>query len=265
MTKQDLQPIVGGSWARVHLNPLNYNSNECISSSTRSSSNPSTGKRLWHEIWSIPMATKIRNFIWRACSKILPTKATLHQRHILPEPECDLCHGHGEFATHALWNCKSARAIWQHCSLPLGCLSHIQDHGSFMDVVDIVIHNLSREEVSLFCTISWKIWYRRNEIHLHGIWKDQSLVYRQATNFFKEFTRCQKARRCGSQAPKMPISRTHQTPPMDGFYKVTMALCCLSSPCKAGSGILVRDHGGNVIAICAAFRYHILTTKIRRS
>jgi hypothetical protein len=42
--------------------------NERISSSTRSSSNPSTGKRLWHEIWSIPVAMKIRNFIWRACS-----------------------------------------------------------------------------------------------------------------------------------------------------------------------------------------------------
>lgn len=46
----------------------------------------------------------------------------------------------------------------------------------------------------------------------------------------------------------MPISRTHWTPPMDGFYKVNVALCCLSSPCKAGSGILVQDHGGNVIA-----------------
>jgi hypothetical protein len=27
MTKWDLQPIVGGSWARVHPNPLNYNKN----------------------------------------------------------------------------------------------------------------------------------------------------------------------------------------------------------------------------------------------
>ena len=91
---------------------------------------------------------------------------------------------HGESATHALWNCESAKAIWQHCSLPLGCLRHIQDHGSFMDVVDIVSHNLSREEVGLFCTVSWKIWYRRNEIRLHGIWKDPSLVYHQAADFF---------------------------------------------------------------------------------
>jgi hypothetical protein len=53
-----------------------------------------------------------------------------------------------------------------------------------MDVADIVSHNLSREEVGLFCTISWKIWYHRNEIHLHGISKDSSLVYCQAADFF---------------------------------------------------------------------------------
>ena len=37
-------------------------------------------KRLWNRIWQLQVSYKVRTFIWRACSDILPTRTNLCQR-----------------------------------------------------------------------------------------------------------------------------------------------------------------------------------------
>jgi hypothetical protein len=219
---------------------------ELSSSSVGESSNPNRGNQLWRELWSLPVAAKIRIFIWLACLGILPTKASLHRYHITTEPKCDCCYGHGESVTHALWFCESAKSVWQHCSLSLDFICWVQDQSSFMDVFDTVIHHLSRDDAGLFCTIAWKIWFSRNEIRIHGIWRDPSLVFRQAASFFDEFSRCAKERVRGSRPPHQRIS--HWTPPMADVFKINIALCSTSTLPQVGIRILVRDHVGNVMA-----------------
>ena len=37
----------------------------------------SQDKRLWNKVWALNTPLKVRNFIWRACSDVLPTRANL--------------------------------------------------------------------------------------------------------------------------------------------------------------------------------------------
>ena len=45
----------------------------------------------WRKIWKLNVPPKVRNFIWRACSNILPTKESLHRRRVNVDARCELC------------------------------------------------------------------------------------------------------------------------------------------------------------------------------
>jgi hypothetical protein len=46
---------------------------------------------LWRKIWSIPGPAVLKNFIWKMCQKILPTKANLFHKRIVSDPLCPWC------------------------------------------------------------------------------------------------------------------------------------------------------------------------------
>ena len=67
---------------------------------------------LWKLVWQLRCPNKIKNFIWRACKDILPTKTKLRDRKIPLDVACDIC-GEAETAGHVLWGCELAAAVWQ--------------------------------------------------------------------------------------------------------------------------------------------------------
>ena len=46
---------------------------------------------IWNKIWSLKVPPKVKNFMWRACSNILPTRDNLHRRKLHVEPRCGFC------------------------------------------------------------------------------------------------------------------------------------------------------------------------------
>ena len=89
-------------------------------------------KSLWKQIWGLSCPNKVRMFMWRACSNILPTKHLLRARSIGRDDVCDLCGG-CESSGHILWGCKMAREVWSNTRLKLPMLEVIP-----RDFVDIV-------------------------------------------------------------------------------------------------------------------------------
>ena len=75
---------------------------------------------------------KVRMFMWRAYSNILPTKYQLQARGIGRVDVCDLCGGY-ETSGHILWGCKVAGEVWSNTRLKLPLLEVIP-----RDFVDIV-------------------------------------------------------------------------------------------------------------------------------
>ena len=46
---------------------------------------------IWNKIWSFKVPPKVKNFLWRACSTILPTRDNLHRRKLHVELGCGFC------------------------------------------------------------------------------------------------------------------------------------------------------------------------------
>uniref|UniRef100_A0A2N9F8H0 Reverse transcriptase domain-containing protein n=1 Tax=Fagus sylvatica TaxID=28930 RepID=A0A2N9F8H0_FAGSY len=91
---------------------------------TGSSSNPVRLNAFWNGIWKANDPHKIRVFMWRACSSILPTKTNLFKRGIVSSSTCPTCQDGAESVLHILWDCAYAKECWQNsplshlCTLP---------------------------------------------------------------------------------------------------------------------------------------------------
>ncbi|XP_075648666.1 uncharacterized protein LOC142619455 [Castanea sativa] len=114
---------------------------------------------MWNRIWQLHTPPKVRNFVWRACSDILPTRTNLYRRKVPVDPACGICQQHDETVAHALWSCPMARNVW---ALVTGKLqkrsSEVKD---FYVLVRGLMAELSPKEMEVCATVSWSIWNAR--------------------------------------------------------------------------------------------------------
>ena len=73
---------------------------------------PICDKKVWKVICKMQVLPKIRNFFWRACRNVLPTKQALMRRKIVVDPICERCKLDVEDAEHALWSCPELDVVW---------------------------------------------------------------------------------------------------------------------------------------------------------
>jgi hypothetical protein len=67
---------------------------------------------IWKIIWKLQMPNADKNFMWRACHNILPTRDNLLKRRIIKDPRCPICGIEVKTTTHILWACPSAADVW---------------------------------------------------------------------------------------------------------------------------------------------------------
>ncbi|KAM0970966.1 hypothetical protein ACFX15_018367 [Malus domestica] len=67
-------------------------------SNASSSSNASAYAKLWKHLWKANIPPKVKNFTWRVCHNILPTKVNLTKKGVRVESECGICQGEEEEA-----------------------------------------------------------------------------------------------------------------------------------------------------------------------
>ena len=123
-------------------------------------SNARIDGKVWKTIWALKLPPKVRNFIWRACSNILPTKENLHSRRVKVEPRYDICCQQPESTSHLLWECPLARNVW---AISKGrvqkCSNQVQD---FFQLFRMLKGKLTKTELERWATTSWAIWNARN-------------------------------------------------------------------------------------------------------
>ena len=68
-------------------------------------------KRFWSRIWKLNVPPKVWNFVWRACTNILLTRANLYQRKVPLDPLCSIYGQTDETVRHALLECPLAKNV----------------------------------------------------------------------------------------------------------------------------------------------------------
>jgi hypothetical protein len=66
------------------------------------SSSADGNEQLWQFIWSLPTTPVLRNFCWKLCHDLLPTKLNLFSRKVVADPICPICNGELETIYHCL-------------------------------------------------------------------------------------------------------------------------------------------------------------------
>ena len=69
-------------------------------------------KKFRNKMWKLPIPPKVRNFMWRAYSDILPTSTNLCRRRVPVASTYTICQQHEETMAHVLWECPLPRNVW---------------------------------------------------------------------------------------------------------------------------------------------------------
>ena len=120
-------------------------------------------RKWWKMIWAMNVPPKVKSFMWRACSNILPTRENLRRRKVQVDPRCELCCQHAETCAHLLWECPFARNVWAMVRGRVQkCSNEVQD---FFHLFRMLGTKLPKEEMEIWATLSWAIWNARNKVY----------------------------------------------------------------------------------------------------
>ncbi|KAH9705863.1 putative reverse transcriptase/RNA-dependent DNA polymerase [Citrus sinensis] len=112
----------------------------------------------WRRLWKLDVPSKVKNFLWRAATNVLPTYDNLLRRRVQVLPLCVVCNTCNESIIHILVDCGFAKACW--IASPIGYIGHIS---SFMEWLGIIFNCCSKEECELAAMVCWRIWVQRND------------------------------------------------------------------------------------------------------
>ena len=155
-------------------------------------------RRLWNRIWKLNIPPKVRNFVWRACSDILPNSTNLCRKRIPLNPACAICQQHDETVAHALWGCPLARNVW---ALVKGKMqkwsSKVED---FYILVRELMGVLTTKELEVWAIVSWSIWNARNRYLFDKKQSQPADILQGALSLLQEYQRlCQQRSTKGGQ------------------------------------------------------------------
>ncbi|KAL5738018.1 hypothetical protein ACOSP7_030779 [Xanthoceras sorbifolium] len=202
----------------------------------------------WLALWNLNIPPKIKIFIWRVCLNAIPSLCNLCSRKIVVDPCCSRCGDAPESSAHALFWCSSVRPIWE--STVFWDILNLQCHISCFDMLLWVFARAKRAELEEFCMILWGVWSERNAIcHSKSPRVSVDLVS-WSLSLLSEFQGTQKVFGSPLQPPRQPCSSPWSPPPA-GSLKLNSDAAVKPGCSMMGSGAVVRDSQGKVVAASA--------------
>jgi hypothetical protein len=140
---------------------------------------------IWRSIWKLSILSVEKNFLWRACKNILPTRDNLCRRKILSDPLCPLCKQEVETTFHILWQCISARDVWGSGSVIFqkSCYSK----PDFLHVTEDMITKCTTLEFQQFVGVARRLWLRRNTFIHDGSFLHPTTLLQQVKKGIEDF------------------------------------------------------------------------------
>ena len=144
-------------------------------------------KPMWNRLWQLPIPPKVRNFVWRASSDILPTRANLARRRVPIDPKCAVCGSSDETVLHILWQCPLARNVW---ALVKGKLEKSDSSArTFFNLAQSLKGRLSRKDFELWAMVTWSKWNARNRFYFEASQTPPHAILKSAETLLDEYQR----------------------------------------------------------------------------
>lgn len=170
---------------------------------------------------------EIKAFAWRDCGNILPTKANLYSRKVIPDNICEECGVDVESLGHVFWHCARAKEVWSAANVEFGA-----DLGEVSEFLDLVwyarnVKQWSFQALACLFTIACGIWSNRNEIRTGGARKSASVIGRWTMDYLEEFRLANH--KIQVQKPQVEVGWT--------FPHLHVSKLMLMVPCLKGRGL----------------------------
>ncbi|XP_058741777.1 uncharacterized protein LOC131614170 [Vicia villosa] len=140
---------------------------------------------MWKQIWSAPIHTRVRNFLWRLAKNILPTRGNLVKKGVKTTTECPLCHESEENMDHLFFQCHFSRQVW--FVSPLGLRIDVNSCVDYW--MEKVLCDGDVLGSQFFCVILWKIWHHRNLVVFNNSRFSPQLVAEEAKDWVLDFNK----------------------------------------------------------------------------
>jgi hypothetical protein len=199
---------------------------------------------VWKELWKLEVPPAVKNFWWRVCQNVLPTKDNLFSKKITPDPLCPICLKEPKTLYHILWQCPSSMAVWQEGSRRLQKLAieEVDDVG----LLQFLWTKLQGSELQEALFISRLLWMRRNNLVFRGEFSSPFQVASRARQQVKEFHQSLECTTGKQRA--LPRSKLIWEKPQHGYTKINWDAACNQSLKRMEIGIVARDEFGKVVA-----------------
>lgn len=197
-------------------------------------------------LWHIEAAPKVKLFLWRLCTRTLPTKALLTHRHLLEETHCPWC-GDEEMAMHAILACPRVWELWDESEC-----THLIQNVTNINAMNFVSSwkPIEKKLQQKMAILAWCIWSERNEKVLNNTTTPNTVILVRLQRLISEHDKYAK-RIYGSRivGPRSSSAKSWQAPGA-GFVKLN---CDASLVVDGwiGLGVVARDDEGRVLFVAS--------------
>lgn len=198
-----------------------------------------SSERKWSMIWSMKLPPKIRMFVWRACSNILPTKLALYRRHAVANPFCDRCGLEVESTTHVLFVCREFQEVWTGQPFNLGSFDPQE---TMWAVLEVLKKRLLQELFLDAIILCWKIWEIRNK-EIHGSMED---LPTDIMTWVRDFRTSYEAAQIGDTMARETRLEEEWHPPEPGITKINVDVALPLGQDFFRVGLVARNSEGQV-------------------
>lgn len=188
------------------------------------------------QFWKLPIPPKVKNFLWQACSNILPTADNLHMKHVPCPIHCNLCSSHPESIAHLFISCSFTKDCWRKLNI-----LNVNNANQFHNWIS---NNMKAPDSNLLCLLlvtCWKIWEARN----HKVWSNSPPNYVAVVDGARGFLNAWSNMQIVNLKTENCLHNSRWQKPPLGWTKMNIDAACYNELCITSMGFIIRDAEGN--------------------